>query len=47
MKSKDETFDKFKCYKSMIENQMEKKIKILRSDRGDEYFSTECILYCE
>ena len=26
---------------------MEKKIKILRSDRGGEYFPTEFILYCE
>ena len=47
MRSKDETFNKFKCYKSIVENQMEKKIKILRSDRGGEYFPTEFTLYCE
>jgi hypothetical protein len=47
MRSKDETFNKFKCYKSVVENQMEKKIKILRSDRGGEYFPTKFILYCE
>ena len=38
MKNKDEVFDKFKVYKSIVENQKEKKIKILRSDRGGEYF---------
>ena len=38
MKHKDEVFDKFKLYKSIVENQKEKKIKILRSDRGGEYF---------
>ena len=47
MRSKDEAFNNFICYKSIVENQMEKKIKILRSDRGGEYFLTEFILYCE
>ena len=47
MRSKDEEFNKFKCYKFVVENQMEKKIKILCSDRGGEYFPTEFILYCE
>jgi len=47
MKSKDEAFSLFKCYKSTVENQKEKKIKILRSDRGGEYFPTEFTLYCE
>ena len=47
MRSKDETFNNFICYKSVVENQMEKKIKILRSDRGGEYLLTEFILYCE
>ena len=47
MRNKDEAFNKFKCYKSVVENQMEKKIKILQSDRGGEYFPTEFILYCE
>ena len=43
MRSKDKAFNKFICYKSVVENQMEKKIKILRSDRGGEYFPTEFI----
>ena len=47
MRSKDEAFNKFQCYKSIVENQMEKKIKILGSDRGGEYFPIEFILCCE
>jgi arginyl-tRNA--protein-N-Asp/Glu arginylyltransferase len=38
MKNKDEAFDMFKRYKSEVENHKEKKIKILRTDRGGEYF---------
>ena len=34
LKSKDEVLDWFKVYKVEAENQLEKKIKILRSDRG-------------
>ena len=32
LKSKDEAFKKFKVYKAEVENQQEKKIKMLRSD---------------
>jgi transposase InsO family protein len=39
LKTKDETLDYFKIYKPKVENQLERKIKHLRSDRGDEYFS--------
>ncbi|WVZ71715.1 hypothetical protein U9M48_020267 [Paspalum notatum var. saurae] len=38
LKSKDETLDYFKIYKAEVENQLERKIKHLRSDRGGEYF---------
>ena len=38
--SKDEALNMFKIYKAEIENQLEKKIKIIRSDRGGEYEST-------
>ena len=31
----------FKTYKAEVENQLEKKIKILRSDRGREYESND------
>ncbi|XP_075494791.1 uncharacterized protein LOC142532361 [Primulina tabacum] len=36
---KDEAIDKFVQYKSEVENQVSKKIKVLRSDRGGEYKS--------
>ena len=39
LKNKDEVFEKFKMWKSMVENQYEKKVKILRSDNGGEYTS--------
>ncbi|XP_073057013.1 uncharacterized protein [Primulina eburnea] len=35
----DEAIDKFVQYKSEVENQLSKKIKVLRSDRGGEYES--------
>jgi transposase InsO family protein len=38
----------FKTYKAEVENQLEKKIKCFRSDRGGEYFSNEFdLLYAE
>jgi transposase InsO family protein len=39
LKSKDEALHYFKTYKAEVENQLERKIKRLRSDRGGEYFS--------
>ena len=41
MRDKSENFDKFKEFKNEVENQLNKKIKVLRSDRGGEYLSTE------
>jgi hypothetical protein len=41
MKNKDEAFSMFKRYKYEVENKKEKKIKILRTDRGGEYFPHE------
>src|SRR3954467_5681164 len=41
MKHKSETFEKFKKFQSEVENQRDKKIKFLRSDRGGEYLSHE------
>ena len=41
LKHKFKAFDKFKEYKSMVEKQTEKSIKILWSDRGGEYLSSE------
>ena len=39
LKSKDEAIDKFVLYKNEVENQLNKKIKVLRSDRCGEYES--------
>ena len=39
MKHKSKTFEKFKEFQSEVENQSNKKIKFLRSDRGGEYLS--------
>jgi hypothetical protein len=47
MRNKDESFDMFKKYKIEVENQKDKRIKILRSDRGGEYFPQEFTIYCE
>ena len=41
MKHKSETFEKFKEFQSEVENQRDRKIKFLRSDRGGEYLSYE------
>src|SRR4051812_25018517 len=47
LQSKDEALDYFKIYKAEVENQLERKIKRLRSDRGGEYFSNVFDEFCE
>lgn len=39
LRSKDEALEMFKHYKNEVENQLDKKIKVIRSDRGGEYES--------
>jgi hypothetical protein len=46
LKTKEYTLNCFKTYKAGVENQLEKKIKCFRSDRGGEYFSNEFDLFC-
>jgi hypothetical protein len=41
MKHKSETFKKFKEFQNEVENQLDRKIKHLRLDRGGEYLSFE------
>ena len=41
LKYKSEVFEKFKEYKSEVENQLGQSIKVIRSDRGGEYLSQE------
>jgi hypothetical protein len=36
----------FKIYKVEVETQLEKKIKIIRSGQGGEYFSKDFDLFC-
>ncbi|KAM1543858.1 hypothetical protein ACFX1Z_013474 [Malus domestica] len=45
MKYKSESFERFKEFKNEVEKQTGKQIKILRSDRGGEYLSTEFLDY--
>jgi hypothetical protein len=46
LKTKDEALYYFKAYKVKVENQLERKIKRLRSDRGGEYFSSDFTEFC-
>ena len=46
LKSKDEALHYFKIYKAEVENQLEKNIKPLRTDRGGEYFSNDIFEFC-
>ena len=39
LRSKDEAIEVFMQYKNEVENQLNKKIKVLRSDRGGQYES--------
>ena len=38
IKERSEALDKFKVFKAEVENQHDKRIKIVRSDRGGEYY---------
>jgi transposase InsO family protein len=46
LKTKDEALNYFKTYKAEAENQLERKIKRLRSNRGGEYFSNVFGEFC-
>lgn len=39
LKTKDEAFETFKEYRAEVENQIGRRIKELRSDKGGEYMS--------
>ncbi|GJR62490.1 pol polyprotein [Tanacetum coccineum] len=47
LKSKDEAIDKFVLYKTEVENQLGKKIKVVRSDRGGEYVAPFAELFAK
>jgi hypothetical protein len=46
LRNKSEDFENFKVYKEMVENEMDSKIKCLRSDNGGEFNSKEFMDYC-
>ena len=45
LKNKSEAFESFKIYKEMVENEMDSRIKSLRSDNGGEFTSKEFMDY--
>jgi transposase InsO family protein len=47
LKGTSEAFSAFKEWKTMVENQTEKKVKKLRTDNGMEFCSQEFKLYCK
>jgi hypothetical protein len=47
LRKKYEVFDKFKEFKALVENQTEKKIKILRTDNGGEFYGNEFKEFCK
>lgn len=46
LKKKNEAFKWFLSFKTLVENQTGKKIKVLRTDNGTEYESNEFKDYC-
>lgn len=46
LKTKDETFVKFCEWKELVENQMNKKVKVLRTDNGLEFCNARFDEYC-
>src|SRR3984885_12287999 len=47
LKKKSEFFDRFKEFRALVENQSEKKIKVLRTDNGGEFCSKEFEEFCK
>ena len=41
LKKKSEVFGRFKEFKALVENQIEKKIKVLRTNNGGDFCSKE------
>jgi len=47
LKHRDDAFEKFKAFKSLVESESNHEIKCLRSDRGGEFTSDEFFDFCE
>ena len=46
-RKKSKAFNKFKAFNFLVENEIETKIKCLRSNNGGEFTSKEFDLFCE
>ena len=46
LKKKYEVFHRFKEFKALVENQTEKRIKVLRMDNGGQFCRNELKLWC-
>ena len=46
LNNKSEAFENFKIYKEIVENEMNSRIKCLRSYNGGEFTSNEFMDYC-
>ena len=47
MKHKEEDLEKFKAFKTLVENESDRRIKCLRSNRGGELTLNEFFDFCE
>jgi transposase InsO family protein len=47
LKKKSKAFECFKIFKEIVENEIDLKIKTLRSDNGGEFNSNELWNYCQ
>lgn len=46
LKTKDEALEAFKRFRDLVENGTERRVKVLRTDRGGEFCSNEFKAYC-
>jgi hypothetical protein len=47
LRNKFEVFDRFKEFKALVENQIEKIIKVMRTDNGREFYGNEFKELCK
>lgn len=47
LREKSEAWEKFKIFKARIENEVDRRIKCLRSDTGGDFISDEFDTFCE
>jgi hypothetical protein len=47
LRKKSEVFDKFRDFKALVENQIEKRIKVLRIDNGEDFCKNEFEEFCK